>query len=146
MTVTLERRPDTVFDRFADWFDPSDMWRWVDRTRMGEFIRVEETVADGKVVIKAELPGIDPDKDVDITLRNGVLAINATRSAEETGEEDGTKFSEFRYGSFHRTLAVPKEANASDVAAEYKDGILTITVPIPAQTAVEATKVPVVRS
>jgi HSP20 family protein len=142
----LEHRPDTVLDRLADWFDPTDMWRLVDRTRMGEFIRVEETVANGKITIKAELPGIDPDKDVEITLRNGVLAISATRSAEETGEKDGTKFSEFRYGSFHRTLAVPKEANATDVAAEYKDGILTITVPIPAQKAVEATKVPVTRS
>jgi HSP20 family protein len=99
-----------------------------------------------KVVIKAELPGIDPDKDVEITLRNGVLAISTTRSAEETGDKDGTKFSEFRYGSFHRTLAVPRETNASDVSAEYKDEILTIIVPIPAQKAVEATKVPVIRS
>jgi HSP20 family protein len=146
MAVTLERRPETVLDRFSDWFGPSDMWRWVDRTRMGEFIRVEETVADGKVVIKAELPGIDPDKDVEITVGNGILAISATRTAEEKGEKDGSKFSEFRYGSFHRTLTVPKEAKTSDVVAEYKDGILTITVPIPAQKAVETTKVPVIRS
>jgi HSP20 family protein len=146
MTLVIDRRPESFLGRFADWFDPSDMWNWIDRGKVGEFIRVEETVADGKVVIKAELPGIDPDKDVDITVGDGLLSITARRSAEESGESEGKRFSEFQYGSFHRTLSLPKDAKTTDVAAEYKDGILTITVPRPAQTVVEPTKVPVMRS
>jgi HSP20 family protein len=90
-------------------------------------------------------PQLRPHKDVDITIADGVLTINAERREDQKGERDGAKFSEFRYGSFMRSLNVPKTTSVKDVKATYIDGILTIVVPTPTEKQVEATKVPISR-
>ncbi|HEX7659215.1 MAG TPA: Hsp20/alpha crystallin family protein [Pseudonocardiaceae bacterium] len=87
-------------------------------------LRIEEYVEQGNYVIRAELPGIDPDKDVEITVGDGVLNISAERTEEKT-EKDR---SEFRYGSFVRQIALPREAKEEDVTATYDQGILTVKV------------------
>jgi HSP20 family protein len=146
MTTTLERRPDGLFlNRFADWFDLPDLTRFFDRGTLGELIRIEETVKDDILEIRAEMPGIDPEKDVQITVVDGMLTIAAERHAETRDEQRGTSFSEFRYGSFVRSLTVPKNTVAGDVSASYKDGILTVTVPRPKDGPPTVTKVPVTR-
>jgi HSP20 family protein len=134
-----------MLHRLTDWLDLPDISWATDRPRFAEMIKIEENVKDDKLEIRAEMPGIDPDKDVDISIADGVLTINAERREEEKGEREGTKFSEFRYGSFMRSLTVPKSTSVKDVKATYKDGILTIVVPTPPQKKSEATKVPVSR-
>ena len=89
-------------------------------------------------VVRAELAGIDPDKDVEITVHEGMLQINAERQVEKKTEEKGYTHHELRYGSFTRTLPLPEGASESDITATYKDGILEIRVPVtepPAATA-----------
>lgn len=107
-------------------------------------LRLEEYLEDGVCVIRTELPGIDPDKDVDITVADGVLHLAAKR--EERAEEsrpDGYR-SEFRYGAFERHLRLPDGATDADVKASYKDGILEVRVPMPTSPSEpEITKVPV---
>ena len=71
------------------------MWRSLDDAQM---LRVEEALHDDEVVVRAEMPGIDPDKDVDITVSDHVLRIRAERREESKSEEKGTYRSEFRYG------------------------------------------------
>jgi HSP20 family protein len=134
-----------MLHRLTDWLDLPDISWATDRPRFAEMIKIEENVKDDKLEIRAEMPGIDPDKDVDISIADGVLTINAERREEEKSERDGTKFSEFRYGSFMRSLTVPKSTSVKDVQATYKDGILTIVVPTPQEKKAEATKVPVSR-
>jgi HSP20 family protein len=109
------------------------------------WIRVEEIHEDEALVVRAELPGIDPDKDIDVSVSEGILHIGATRSErhEETGEKSYR--SEFRYGSFSRDLALPKGVDSSSVKAEYKDGILEVRVPWPAKKAASAEKVEISR-
>ncbi|MEO9328941.1 Hsp20/alpha crystallin family protein [Gordonia aurantiaca] len=92
----------------------------------GHLIKVEEEFADGKYVVRAELPGIDPDKDVNVTIRNGTLTINAKREQRET--RDG--YSEFSYGEFTRSLTLPQGFVEDEVKAGYRDGILTVSVPV----------------
>jgi HSP20 family molecular chaperone IbpA len=87
-------------------------------------IRVEEYAEDGKYVVRAELAGIDPDKDAEITVSAGSLTIHAERHLTM----DKPHRSEFRYGSLTRTLPLPADANPDDVTAAYADGILTITI------------------
>ena len=140
VTTAPVRRTDPF--RFAEWFELPELFKPFDR----EMIRVEETVKKDHVVIKAEMPGIDPAKDVEIHISEGLLTISAERHEEERTEDGGTTVSEFRYGSFRRTLRVPKHCTATDVKASYKDGILTITVPIPKDTKPETVKVAVSRS
>jgi HSP20 family protein len=86
---------------------------------------------DGSYVLRAELPGIDPDKDVDITVHQGRLTIKAERS--EKKEAKGR--SEFCYGSFVRTVTLPAGANEDDIKASYDKGILTVSVGVPEQAA-----------
>ena len=150
MGTTLERR--ATFPRFTEWFDRPDffgmpdLFKVFDRERFGEMIRVEETYDKDHMTIKAEMPGIDPDKDVEITVADGLLTIKAERREETTEETEGHKRSEFHYGSFYRSLPVPKGAKLADVKATYKDGILSVSLPLPKATKPEVTKVPVSRN
>src|SRR5579884_2712362 len=82
-------------------------WSWFDRffPRMfshfdadASMIRVEEFTEDGKLVVRAELPGVDPDEDVDVSVHDGMLDIRAERREEEKDAKKG--HSEFRYGRF----------------------------------------------
>ena len=148
MTTTLETRPaDRFLTRFADWFDMPDMVRFFDRPMWANHLRIEEERRDDALVVRAEMPGIDPDRDVTIELEEGLLTIRAERREEERKETEGKVVSEFRYGTFARTLAVPKGVKPEDVKATYRDGILEVTVPMPAPVAAAGpTKVAISRS
>jgi len=89
-------------------------------------MRLEDEMTDGRYEVRAEIPGIDPAKDVDITVRDGQLTIKAERS--EKKEFDGR--SEFSYGSFIRTVSLPSGADEDDIKATYDKGILTVSVGI----------------
>jgi HSP20 family protein len=142
----MERRPDTLFRRLSDMLDMPEPVKFFTNPRFGDMIRVEETVAEDKLVIRAELPGVDPDKDVEISISDGVLTINAERKEEKSEEKDGNTFSEFRYGSFTRSLTIPRDVTVDQVTATFKDGILSVTVPMPKAKAPTATKVPIART
>jgi HSP20 family protein len=89
-------------------------------------IRVEEETKDGIYELRAELPGVDPIEDVEITVLDGQLTIKADRS--QTSDSDGR--SEFSYGSFERTVTLPAGADEDEIHAIYDRGILTISVPL----------------
>ena len=110
-----------------------------------ELIRVDEYRDGDTQVIKAELPGIDPDKDVELTVSDGMLRINAQRRVEEKTEDQGYTRHELRYGSFTRTLPLPEGAGESDITASYKDGMLEIRVPVSEQRPAEPTKIAVTK-
>jgi HSP20 family protein len=100
-----------------------------------EVISVDE-YRDGQTqVIRAELPGIDPDRDVELTVSDGMLRINAERRVETDIEDRGYTRHELRYGRFTRTLPLAEGATEADVSATYKDGILEIRVPVREQPA-----------
>ncbi|MFI9025180.1 Hsp20/alpha crystallin family protein [Streptomyces sp. NPDC053560] len=124
--MTLEWRPQVLPDVF-DWAESSlagfPMWRGLAGTHG---IRIEEELTDDAYRLRAELPGLDPGKNVEIHIAQGVLSLRAERS-EET--EHG-HHSEFRYGSFARSVRLPAGAREDEAKAEYKNGILTVTVPL----------------
>lgn len=94
-------------------------------------MKVEEYRDGDRLVVRAEVPGVDPDEDIDISVDSGRLTIRATRRQETTSDEDGYR-SEFRYGSFTRTLSLPEGADPEQISATYRDGILEVGVPCPA--------------
>lgn len=140
--ATLPAGLDRFWDFPAFFRRPFVMWP----EGAEDVIRVEEFTDDGTLVIKAEMPGIDPDKDVEITLSDHTLHIEAQRREEETTEEKNFVHRELRYGSFARTLPLPAEATLDDVKANYKDGMLEIRIPLPKAETPKATKVPVIKS
>lgn len=89
-------------------------------------IRIEEYLDDDRYVVRAELPGIDPAKDVDVTYADGVLHLSVVRAREH--RDNGR--SEFHYGSFHRAIPLPAGAREDSITATYSHGILEITVPV----------------
>jgi HSP20 family protein len=137
----VEHRPDR-FDllprRFFDWlaFPTFDF---------DHEMKVEEFVDEGVYVIRAEMPGIDPDKDVQVHVRDHTLEVRAERRHESKTDEKGRYRSEFHYGSFLRRISLPPDANEQDVEATYKDGILEVRLPIEKKQA-EATKIAISRS
>jgi len=80
------------------------------------------------VVIRVELPGIDPEKDVDISLEGNMLRVSGQRKAERKEEKEGYFFREMRYGSFERSLALPENITEEAITAEYRDGVLEVKI------------------
>ncbi len=109
------------------------------------WLRVEEFVDDKTLVVRAELPDIDPDNDVEIVVVDGELRIKAERQAKTEHKEKDSYRSEFQYGSFTRTVKLPPGATEADVSASYKDGVLEIRVPVAEAVAAAPTKVEITR-
>ena len=90
---------------------------------------VEAIDDPGTLVLEAELPGIDPDKDVEVTVSDGMLHIEAERDEEKTTDDDGFVRHEHRHWSFARTMPLPAGVSESDIKATYKEGLLQIRMP-----------------
>jgi HSP20 family protein len=135
-----ERADVMWMDPFDRRFRLFDLWpRWVPfgwpfATREGTpdaYMPVDEFREGEALVIRAELPGIDPETDVELTVASGMLQITAERRESTSVEDAGYVRRELHYGSFGRTLALPEGVTDADVSATYKDGILEIRVPMP---------------
>jgi HSP20 family protein len=141
-----ETNPFTRLDKmFDEWFRALPMRRPMTFDDLGEdqLIRVDE-YRDGDVhVIRAELPGIDPEKDVEVTVQDGMLRISAQRRVEEDTQDKGYTRHELRYGSFARSLPMPDGAGEADITAAYRDGILEIRIPVAEPAASRPTKIAV---
>jgi len=92
----------------------------------GNLLRLEDEMKDGLYEVRAELPGVDPTDDIEVSVRDGQLTIKAERT--QTTESNG--HSEFSYGSFIRTVPLPAGADEDDINATYDRGILTVSVPL----------------
>jgi HSP20 family protein len=143
MGLTLMRReprypelPSLLTRMLLPWPD------WFAEELQTEHIPLEEFDEDGTLVIRAELPGIDPERDVEITLQDGVLHIRAERRREEKTEKPSFYRQEIRYGAFARSIPLPPECGEEDVSATYDGGILTVRLPL-SEPKSAATKVPI---
>ena len=120
MSNILHRNPKSVVPDLIDWFEEPFLSL---RPYLGHAIKVEDyTEYDGHYVIRAEVAGIDPERELEVTADAGYLTIRAVRS----GKIEDKHRTEFRYGSFSRTVELPPNADIDDVTAEYDKGILTI--------------------
>jgi len=90
-------------------------------------VRIEDYTEDGKYLTRAELPDLDPEKDIEVTVEPRTLTIHAERH-EETKQD---RHSEFRYGSLTRTVTLPESADPEKITATYDKGVLKVTVPVP---------------
>jgi len=138
--MALPVRRHTVPARFPELFDWLESpWPAVLPFGPAQTFRVEDYTEDGKYMIRAELPGVDPDKDVEVTVESGMLTIHAERR-EETKQE---RHSEFKYGSLTRSVSLPEGADPGKITATYDQGILKVTIPVPEQAKPSTRKIPV---
>lgn len=132
-TELEQTSPPAGADSEPWWSDLPSLWRpfgLMQRFSEQSMIKIEEFDDAGTHVVRAEMPGIDPDEDVSVTVDHGVLTVRAERRQEKKTEERNGYRSEFSYGSFSRSVQLPAGATASDVSASYQDGILEVRFPI----------------
>jgi HSP20 family protein len=98
--------------RVADWFAPAS----------------EAAVNGSQYRIALELPGV-AEKDIDITVHDGVVSVSGAKTSEREEKGESYFFSERSYGSFSRSFRLPPDADAEAVTAALRDGVLTIHVP-----------------
>jgi HSP20 family protein len=96
----------------------------------------------GELVIRAELPGVDPEKDVEISVADGILNIRGQRRVEHRQEETNYIRMETSYGVFERTIPLPDGIDLDRIRATHDRGILEITIPAAAQIS-QVRKIPV---
>lgn len=83
---------------------------------------------DGHTVVRLEVPGVKIE-DIDISVSDGMLTIKGEKKLEEEIKEEDCYCSERSYGSFRRTLSVPKGIDGSKISATYDKGILEVSLP-----------------
>jgi HSP20 family protein len=91
---------------------------------------IEVQEKDGKLVVRAELPGVKKD-DVKVNVTGDTLTLEGERKEEKEEKREGYYHSERCYGKFFRSIPLPEGAKTDQAAAQFKDGVLEITVPIP---------------
>ena len=143
----IRRGPQALSQRdpFGGWlFDWPEFFRGLEpfRPLLAGQLQVEEFIDDGTLVIRVELAGIDPAKDLELTVREGALHLRAERRQDKTVEDKGEYRSELRYGTFSRVLPLPVGTSEQDITATYTAGILEIRVPSD-QNKAEVTRIPV---
>ncbi|GAB2668940.1 hypothetical protein GCM10027271_30810 [Saccharopolyspora gloriosae] len=89
-------------------------------------VKVETYAEEGELIVRCELPGMNPERDIHLTVEGTVLKISAKRGREEHGYHH----TEFQYGAFTRSLTLPAGADADQIKADYDAGILTIRIPL----------------
>jgi HSP20 family protein len=135
---TLIRPGENPLSEFFQWLDlnrPSSL------THLTKYIPLESFTEEGTYVVRADLPGVDPEKDIEVKVDGDVLTIHGERREEE---HDGGH-SEVRYGAFTRSVRLPSGASADDVSARYDAGVLEVRVPMKEAPA-EPIKIPVQRT
>jgi HSP20 family protein len=90
---------------------------------------IEVAERDGNLIVSAELPGLT-DQDVTVEINNDVLIIRGEREVEKEDTSGEIRRTERRYGAFYRAIQLPEGAQADQASAEFRDGVLRITVPV----------------
>lgn len=135
--VDLWREMDSLFDRF---FGEN---RWLEHPMTRTFApALDISESEDELVVKAELPGVDP-KEVDVNLTGNLLTIKGEKRDER--EEKGSSFHrvERSFGSFSRSFQLPCDVEEEKIAATYKDGVLELRLPKTEKAKIKTRKIEV---
>jgi HSP20 family protein len=101
---------------------------------------VDVTESDTEIRVSAELPGME-EKDIEVEMSGNRLTIRGEKTEEREQKEKDYHVSERRYGSFRRMLTLPDSVDAAKVAAEMKNGVLSVVLPKTAEAKARSRKV-----
>ncbi len=142
--ATVARRTPSPVAEMLEWLGSSSPFHTpfdVHNVGLAPFVRVEDYIEDDSYVLRAELPGIDPEQDVEVTVEHDMLTISGERR-EETKDKNHR---EFHYGAFKRAVALPAGAKTDAITASYDNGVLLVRVPLGTEEA-SSVKIPIQRS
>lgn len=133
MMDTFKNEMNKLFDTFSGLGGDESAFRgWMPP------LDVSET--NENVIVKAEIPGVDP-KEINISVKDDTLTIKGEKKGGKEEKGKNYHFTERRYGSFTRSVLLPVSVKYEDAKAEYKDGILEIT--LPKEEKAEVKKIPI---
>ena len=136
--LNTSRDLDEMFSRFLGDWEQDRMPRHAVPT---EYVPQIASYVDGNsICIRADLPGVDP-QEVELTVKENQLTLKGERKAEQEQQNGNRLAQEVQYGAFARTFTLPEGVTAEGLHARYHNGVLEVTVPLPA--AKLAKKVPV---
>ena len=108
-------------------------------------LRIEQYQEGETLVLRVDLPGIDPESDVDISVADDTLHIEARREEDAERMDKKGYRSELRYGERSRSIPLPRGVSQDGIVATYEDGVLEIRIQVPEQSEPQTTKIRVVR-
>ncbi|HSD28991.1 MAG TPA: Hsp20/alpha crystallin family protein [Vicinamibacteria bacterium] len=118
----LKKELDRLFERF--WEGDSPDW-----PSFGEWApKLDVSDTPGALVVKAEVPGIDP-KEIEVTVQDQVLTIKGEKREEKEEKDEQRYWAERSYGTFARAIRLPAPVEAGKVTATFKNGLLTVKLP-----------------
>ena len=109
-------------------------------------LRIEQYQEGDTLVVRVELPGIDPETDVDISVADDTLHIEARREEDAERVDKKGYRTELRYGERSRSIDLPRGVSQDGIIATYEDGVLEIRIQFPEQSEPQTTKIRVVRT
>lgn len=128
---SLRRQMDQMFDEMVAVNHQTQLtWK--------PAVELQDTAEN--IILRAEIPGVE-GKDLDIQVTRKAVAIAGEHRYEKKAEEKGFFRTEFRYGKFQRVVNLPVAVQNDQVKAEFKDGILTLTLPKVAEASHKVVKV-----
>ncbi|HLX64029.1 MAG TPA: Hsp20/alpha crystallin family protein [Planctomycetota bacterium] len=135
--VSLRDEMNRLFDNFHNGFELAPF-----AESSGWMPRVNVTENDKAILVSAELPGME-EKDIDVSYEHGMLTIKGEKKQEH--EEKGKNFyrSERSFGSFQRSIELPCEVEEGKIEAQYKKGVLNLTLPKTKESIGKSRKIPV---
>lgn len=134
---SLRREMDRLFEEFSNGFALHEV-----SPSFGMSTKLDVAESDDALTVTAELPGID-EKNVEVTLSGDVLVIKGEKKEEHEEKKKDYHLKERSWGSFERRVAVPFHAQPEKVQASFRKGVLTVTVPKPAEAKVQTKKIEV---
>lgn len=123
-TENFRRGLDDVFDQVLG------NWRPTQPGRAATGPAIESYVDNGTLVLRADLPGVDP-KDVEITVSGDSLVLRGKRESRQEKKGRDYFYREVSYGTFERTVPLPKGIKPEEIKATYNNGVLELTMPTP---------------
>ncbi|MDF2997600.1 MAG: molecular chaperone Hsp20 [Xanthobacteraceae bacterium] len=123
--LSLHRDVNRLFDEVFRGFDTPSLFGPMRIANRG-WPSVEVSETDKEIRVAAEVPGLE-ENDIEVLLEDGVLTLRGEKKSET--EDTGRQFSERYYGRFERRFALGREVEEDKVAATFKNGVLTVTLP-----------------
>ena len=142
----MEEMQRIVDNAFHNWFAPARAFQpghppW--QAPESQWApRVDVIQRNGDIVLRAELPGVDPEKDIEVQVEDDRVTIRGQRRQEAQTQDERFLRVETSYGTFQRTLPLPSPVDPERVRASYRDGVLEVAIPRP-ESAERSRRVPV---
>ena len=122
----------TRFDRLFD--------EWLDGRERAWTPAIDVVREDGHLVVRADLPGIKPE-EVKIEVEDDILTVSGEHRESKVEKDKRYVRRERRYGSFSRSMTLPKGVTAKDIKARTHNGVIEVTIPLPKEVKKEAVRI-----